>query len=206
MEQARIDDVALVRVGELSKGYRQRVALADALVADPPVLVLDEPTAGMDPNQIRDVRDLLQNVAPKKSVLLSTHILGEVDAVCTRVVVLAKGRMVAEGSLEELASRRGARSVALRVRGEEVAVRAAVEGIAAVESVTAAQGLTPGELRVLVRWREGVEQAQALGLAEALVAALVGARLGVRAVGEAAEGEGAALEEAFAALTKGGAP
>jgi ABC-2 type transport system ATP-binding protein len=204
MEQARIADVALVRIGELSKGYRQRVALADALVADPPVLVLDEPTAGMDPNQIRDVRDLLRSVAPKKAVLLSTHILGEVDAVCTRVIVLAKGRVVAEGPLEELTRRRGARSLVVRVRGEEDAIRAAATRFSDAASFTVELAVAPGERKLSVQWREAEGGARADELTERLVAALVGAQLGVRAVSEVGAGEGADLEEAFAALTKGG--
>lgn len=207
MERARIADVALVRIGELSKGYRQRVALADALVADPPALVLDEPTAGMDPNQIREVRDLLKSVAPTKAVLLSTHILGEVDAVCTRVVVLAKGRVVAQGTLDELTRRRGVRATALRLRGEEAAVRAAIAGVAEVEAVTVDASAEAGELRVVVQWREasGEGHAAVRGAerTERLVAALVSANLGVRAVGEEGGGEGADLEEVFASLTKG---
>lgn len=206
MEQARVEDVALVRIGELSKGYRQRVALADALVADPPVLVLDEPTAGMDPNQIRDVRDLLRSVAPKKAVLLSTHILGEVDAVCSRVVVLAKGRVVAEGPLAELTRRRARRAVTVRVRGEETSLRAAMATLAGVESLEVEPGVAADELRLVVAWREGEENVDGLRATEALVARLVEAGFGVRAVSDAAAGEGADLEEVFAALTKGEGP
>ncbi len=205
MEQARITDVGLVRIGELSKGYRQRVALADALVADPPALVLDEPTAGMDPNQIRDVRELLKGVAPTKAVLLSTHILGEVDAVCTRVVVLAKGRVVAEGPPDELARRRGVRSVAVRVRGQESVVREAVAKVAELDEFVVSPGSGTGELLVEVRWREEGLVVRTPERVEALVEALVVAKVGVRSIGEEAAGDGAALEEAFAALTTGGA-
>ena len=205
MEQARITDVGLVRIGELSKGYRQRVALADALVADPPALVLDEPTAGMDPNQIRDVRELLKGVAPTKAVLLSTHILGEVDAVCTRVVVLAKGRVVAEGPPDELARRRGVKSVAVRVRGQESVVREAVAKVAELDEFVVSPGSVTGELLVEVRWRDEGLVVRTPERVEALVEALVVAKVGVRSIGEEAAGDGAALEEAFAALTTGGA-
>ncbi|MFK7992415.1 MAG: ABC transporter ATP-binding protein [Sandaracinaceae bacterium] len=97
LEQANVTDVRDRIIGQLSKGYRQRVGLADALVADPPLLVLDEPTAGLDPNQIRQVRELITELAKNKTVLLSTHILPEVEAICDRVLIIHKGKMVSEG-------------------------------------------------------------------------------------------------------------
>ena len=106
MQKANVDDVANVLIGNLSKGYRQRVGLADALVARPPLLVLDEPTAGLDPNQIREVRDVIKELGREHTVLLSTHILSEVEASCSRVVVIAKGKLVAEGTMEDLAKKR----------------------------------------------------------------------------------------------------
>jgi ABC-2 type transport system ATP-binding protein len=99
---AHVADVAARRIGQLSKGYRQRVGLADALVADPPILVLDEPTAGLDPNQIREVRDLVRELARERTVLLSTHILSEVEALAAHVVILVGGRVVAAGAPETL--------------------------------------------------------------------------------------------------------
>src|SRR5687768_2032332 len=92
MGKANVRDVANVLIGNLSKGYRQRVGLADALVARPPLLVLDEPTAGLDPNQIREVRDVIRELGKEHTVLLSTHILSEVEASCTRVVVITQGK------------------------------------------------------------------------------------------------------------------
>lgn len=97
LEQASVTDVRDRIIGQLSKGYRQRVGLADALVADPPLLVLDEPTAGLDPNQIRQVRELITELAKNKTVLLSTHILPEVEAICDRVLIIHQGKMVSEG-------------------------------------------------------------------------------------------------------------
>ena len=96
MGKANVDDVKTTLIGHLSKGYRQRVGLADALLAKPPLLVLDEPTAGLDPNQIREVRDVIKQLGKEHTVLLSTHILSEVEASCSRVVVIAKGKLVAE--------------------------------------------------------------------------------------------------------------
>ncbi len=83
-------------IGQLSKGYRQRVGLADALIADPAILILDEPTSGLDPNQVRQFRELIRGFAGKKTVLLSTHILSEVEAVCDRVIIIRRGEKVAD--------------------------------------------------------------------------------------------------------------
>jgi ABC-2 type transport system ATP-binding protein len=89
-------------VETLSKGFKRRVGLAQALLHDPPVLVLDEPTDGLDPNQKHDVRQLIQRMAPEKAIVISTHILEEVDAVCTRAIIIAAGRIVADGTPAEL--------------------------------------------------------------------------------------------------------
>lgn len=90
-------------IGKLSKGYRQRVGMAQALLHEPDVLILDEPTAGLDPNQIRDVRQLLRKLGESKTILLSTHILQEVEAIASRVVFINEGRMVFDGPVDQLA-------------------------------------------------------------------------------------------------------
>jgi len=90
------------QIGQLSKGYRQRVGLAQALLHDPSVLILDEPTTGLDPNQIHEVRNLIKSVSVGKTVLFSTHIMQEVEAVCDRAIVINKGKIVADGSIAEL--------------------------------------------------------------------------------------------------------
>jgi ABC-2 type transport system ATP-binding protein len=92
-------------VGELSKGYRQRVGLAQAMVHDPPILILDEPTSGLDPNQIVEIRELIKEIGEEKTVVLSTHILSEVEATCGRVIIIHEGRMVADGTTAELTER-----------------------------------------------------------------------------------------------------
>ena len=102
-----IDTVGLApekrkRTGQLSKGYKQRVGLAAALIHDPEVLVLDEPTTGLDPNQILEIRELIRNLGKNKTVLFSTHILQEVEAICDRVIIISKGRIVADSTLVEL--------------------------------------------------------------------------------------------------------
>lgn len=112
--QARVDravqltHLASVRgqtIETLSKGFKQRVGFAQALLHDPPVLVLDEPTDGLDPNQKNEVRALIKNMAAEKAVILSTHILEEVDAICTRVIILSQGRIVADETPAELRAR-----------------------------------------------------------------------------------------------------
>lgn len=121
-------------IGFLSKGYRQRVGLADALLAEPPILVLDEPTVGLDPNQVRQVRTLIRELGERHTILLSTHILREVEAVCSRAIILARGRLVHDATLAETgaAAERAAR---LRVEtdrgpGDTAVLLRAVPGVA----------------------------------------------------------------------------
>jgi len=105
MTMTALEDVRLQPVETLSKGFKRRVGLAQSLLHDPPVLVLDEPTDGLDPNQKHDVRRLIALLAPKKAIVISTHILEEVGAICTRAVVIARGRIVADEPASVLASR-----------------------------------------------------------------------------------------------------
>jgi len=102
LEMCNLRDVEKKMIGALSKGYRQRVGLADALVSEPELLILDEPTIGLDPNQIRSVRELIKNLAHKHTVLISTHILPEVEVMCSRVVVIHKGTIRASDTAENL--------------------------------------------------------------------------------------------------------
>jgi len=90
------------RIGELSKGFQQRIGLAQALLHDPPVLILDEPTTGLDPNQIAEIRDLIKEIGKKKTVMLSSHILKEVEMTCDRILIIDQGRIVADGPTDEL--------------------------------------------------------------------------------------------------------
>ncbi len=100
-----LSDVIKKPIDELSKGYRQRVGLAQAIIHNPEILILDEPTTGLDPNQIIEIRDLIKKIGKEKTVILSTHILSEVDATCDRVVVINKGKIVGEGTPTELAQK-----------------------------------------------------------------------------------------------------
>src|SRR5436190_19059378 len=102
MEQCGLTDVSRRIIGQLSKGFRQRVGLANALVHEPELLILDEPTIGLDPNQIRAVRQLIKGLAPKHTVLISTHILPEAEMMCNRIIILYEGRILASDTAENL--------------------------------------------------------------------------------------------------------
>jgi len=131
-----LEGVARRRVGTLSKGYRQRVGLAQALCGNPPILILDEPTIGLDPEQVVEIRDLVRALGGSRTVFFSSHILSEVEALCERVIVVARGRLVGEGTARELSERVGRRQrVVLRVDGPAEAVAAALAALPGVERV-----------------------------------------------------------------------
>jgi len=126
IERCWLNEVPRQLIGTLSKGYRQRVGLADTLIADPPVLILDEPTAGLDPAQIRETRTLIRDLGKEHTILLSTHILSEVEKLkCDQVIIINRGEVAAAGSMEELAQRSGRKSledVFMRIVEREEAV------------------------------------------------------------------------------------
>lgn len=136
LEKCRLTDVAQRILGQLSKGYRQRVGLAGALIHDPMVLILDEPTVGLDPNQIRETRDLIKDLGRERTILLSTHILPEVEAVCQRVVILDKGKLVAMDTPENLiAKMQGGGEIVAEVRGPAQQILSRLKGLAGVLEV-----------------------------------------------------------------------
>jgi ABC-2 type transport system ATP-binding protein len=137
LEKCGLADVAGRLIGNLSKGYRQRVGLAQALIHNPKVLILDEPTVGLDPNQIIEIRGLIRDLAREHTVILSTHILPEVTATCQRIIIISEGKIVAVDSYENLAQQMGqSRRIHLKVRrpGPEFADRLlALAGVLNVE-------------------------------------------------------------------------
>jgi ABC-2 type transport system ATP-binding protein len=143
LERAGVKDAATRIIGQLSKGYRQRVGIADALLGDPPLLILDEPTSGLDPNQIRHVRELIRSFRGEKTVFLSTHILPEAEGVCERVIIVKQGRVVGEGTIDELRSRGTSQRIRVRARGNEQAYRDALSTLkdATVEGHVEGDGL-----------------------------------------------------------------
>jgi ABC-2 type transport system ATP-binding protein len=136
MEKARIAHRASDQIGKLSKGLRQRVGLAQAMLGDPPVLILDEPTSGLDPKQIIETRNLIKSLGGEHTVVLSTHILPEVAATCSRILIISNGRVVAQDTPENLDRRlKGAESIALTVRGPREAVAKTLKAVPNVLSV-----------------------------------------------------------------------
>jgi gliding motility-associated transport system ATP-binding protein len=134
LERCRVKEVRRRLLGTLSKGYRQRVGLADAMIADPKVLILDEPTSGLDPIQIRQTLETIKGLAGTHTVLLSTHILNEVEAICDRVIIINRGKIRSDGRLTELAAQTP--TLLLEVRGPAEEVRRVIEQQAGVKKVT----------------------------------------------------------------------
>lgn len=137
LEQCALGDVRRVLIGRLSKGYRQRVALADCLLASPDILILDEPTVGLDPHQIRQTRELIRELGRTMTILLSTHILPEVEMACRRVTIIDRGRIIAVDSPERLRQRlQGAQLVRVQLRGEAGEIEEALRQLPGVERVS----------------------------------------------------------------------
>lgn len=194
MEQAAVTEMADTLILHLSKGYRQRVGMADALVAKPPLLILDEPTAGLDPNQIREVRSLVKDLGEDHTILLSTHILSEVESTCDRAIVIDRGKLIAEGEIEELRAQRRSNVVRVVVRDPEGVALKTLKGIEGVRRVKKQGG--EDSIRVFsVVLGEDDAHGEVI---ESAMAALQTAGVGVR---EAAP-EKATLEDVFAQLTR----
>jgi ABC-2 type transport system ATP-binding protein len=207
MDMAHVSEVATLLIGKLSKGYRQRVGLADALVAKPPILILDEPTAGLDPNQIREVRQLIAELGKSHTILLSTHILSEVEASCSRVIVIAKGKLVATGDTKDIGQMRRTSAIDFTIRGKADEALALVRGLPGVAKARKLGSVGPGlgddeivTLRCTWSADGGSRPLDGALFAERAVAGLVGAGFMVREVRPA----GGSLEDVFADLTKEG--
>ena len=201
MQLADITDVSRRLVGELSKGYKQRVGLADAVVASPPLLILDEPTEGLDPNQILRFREVIRELGREHTIFLSTHILTEVEAVCSHVVIIDKGRIATAGPLDTVRAELGgaSRVVSLTLSlskaalgdAPEESVKKRLSGVSDVEVVSVA--VTGSLARVEVK-APTAEESDAI---ETLVAKAVSAGLGVREVSAKVN----SLERVFHELT-----
>ncbi len=156
MERTRIADVADRQCGKLSKGYRQRVGLAQALLHNPEVLILDEPTAGLDPKQINETRQLIKELRGDHTVILSTHILPEVSQTCTRVVIINKGKVVAVDTPDNLTSRlRGSETIYVQVDAMGADAVGALAGLAGVTRVSATPEAREGVLGLEVESEAG---------------------------------------------------
>lgn len=153
-----IQEVMPKMVRWLSKGYRQRVGLAQALIGDPPIIILDEPTIGLDPRQIREIRNLIKSFASNKTVILSSHILPEVSQVCSRVIIINKGSIVAEDTPENLisGSARGSR-IQIALRAPEHESTQLISAMKGVSSVRTAAPFQDGQLTLTVESEQGFD-------------------------------------------------
>lgn len=138
LEKTNLQDVRSRMIGNLSKGFRQRVGIAQALVSDPDVLILDEPTVGLDPKQVAEIRELIKELRGQHTIILSTHILPEVQAVCERIIIINKGHIVAQDSLANLSQlKTGGRKVNLRLKKSSPDIIGILSHIAGVSKVHA---------------------------------------------------------------------
>ena len=192
MEKTRIADVRKRLIRNLSKGYRQRVGIAQALLGNPEVIILDEPTVGLDPAQIIEIRELIRELGKEHTLVLSSHILSEVQAVCDSILILSKGRLVACDTAENLTKlMRGRENLRLLTRAEEETVRPIVEKVDGVESLAFAEedGLTA----------VGVTPVEGQDVREALFNAFAEAKVPLLEL----RTEKASLEDVFLELTGG---
>ena len=157
LERCALGDVQRKLIGRLSKGYRQRVALADCLIGQPKILILDEPTVGLDPHQIRQTRALITELGRTTTILLSTHILPEVEMLCHRVTIINKGRIVAVDTPSRLRERlRGANIVRAELRGPTLSIETALKKLSNVVRVTQA-GQSDGIAIFDIETKEGAD-------------------------------------------------
>jgi ABC-2 type transport system ATP-binding protein len=176
VESCGLTDVFTRRIGALSRGYRQRTGLAQALINDPDVLFLDEPTVGLDPRQIVEIRELIRGLAGRRTIMLSTHILPEVGHLCQRVLIIHRGRIISDGPPGQLQQQSGrASSIDIEARGTGSAAMAAVTGVSGITNVEILE-----ERDGIVKLR--VHPAAGTDPRESIAEALAGARLSLRAM------------------------
>lgn len=162
LEQCDLRDVSRTLIGRLSMGYRQRVALSDCLIAKPSILILDEPTVGLDPHQIRQTRELITRLGQTTTILISTHILPEVEMLCHRVTIIDRGRIVAVDTPAQLRQRlQGTQVIRVELRGDPTAIEPALKQLPGVARVSV-QGRTDGFATFDVETSAGADAREAI--------------------------------------------
>ncbi len=155
-DMCALHDIMHKTIETLSKGLKQRVGLAHAMMSDPEILVLDEPTSGLDPNQIVEIREIIRKIGEEKTVILSTHILSEAEATCDRIVIINKGKIIADGSTQDIKTRNGqaGQIQVTLLQADFEAVRSRLASVEGVKEVHQASVETPGQLMVDVICRD----------------------------------------------------
>lgn len=196
VEMTRLEEVRGRLIGNLSKGYRQRVGLAQALLGFPPILILDEPTVGLDPKQIIEIRELIRTLSREHTVILSSHILSEVQEVCDEIIIISHGRLVACDSAEQLETHlRGTAKLSVTIKGEAEAVMEAISLVEGIQNAGAKRG--EGGATVLT-----LEAQPGKNPREGLFYALAEARLPILEM----KMESTSLEQVFLELTEDAPP
>ncbi|MDE6406373.1 MAG: ABC transporter ATP-binding protein [Lachnospiraceae bacterium] len=192
-ERLSLSEMSRRLIKNLSKGYRQRVGLAQALVGDPKVLILDEPMVGLDPKQIIEMRDLIKGLAGEHTVILSSHILSEISAVCDHILIISSGKLAASGSPEELQKMmQGTAELVVTVIGEQEQAQAVLEQIGDIEQFTFEEGGEEGSILIRISTKNDVD------IRKSLSVALAGAGIPILSMNRSEK----SLEDIFLELTE----
>ncbi len=192
-ERLSLSEMSRRLIKNLSKGYKQRVGLAQALVGDPKVLILDEPMVGLDPKQIIEMRDLIKGLAGDHTVILSSHILSEISAVCDHILIISKGKLAASGSPEELQKMmQGKAELVVTVIGEQVQAKAVLEQIEEIERFTFEDGSEEGSILIHIETKDDAD------IRKTLSVALAGAGMPILSMNRSEK----SLEDIFLELTE----
>jgi len=201
MELAKLTDVKGRLIRNLSKGYRQRVGLAQAVIGFPPVIVLDEPTVGLDPKQIIEIRDTIKELGKNHTVILSSHILSEVSAVCDHIMIIDKGRLIASDTPENLERQMAVASgMELLIKASREEVENTFKTISQVDTITVLESGEEGIWKALVSFRSGEDEEE--DVRERIFFAFADKRLPILSM----QSQKASLEDVFLELTKDGEP
>ena len=199
MELAKLTDVKGRLIRNLSKGYRQRVGLAQAVIGFPPVIVLDEPTVGLDPKQIIEIRDTIKELGKNHTVILSSHILSEVSAVCDHIMIIDKGKLIASDTPENLERQMAVASgMELLIKASREEIETTLNAISQVDTITVLESGEEGIWKALVSFRSG--EAEEEDVRERIFFAFADKRLPILSM----QSQKASLEDVFLELTKDG--